>query len=95
MFVCLSVCLSVRPFVLYLLLQISMKPDKSYMVGSVHVLSGFLNYIRKFSDQPSGRYCPETGHDWEKKDKNRRFFEVFVIIEGVRERVMATYCNPM
>ena len=48
--------------------------------------------MKKFpSHHPSGRYCPDTGHDWTKNLKNRHFFDFFVIIKGVRGRVMARY----
>ena len=40
-------------------------------------LSGKDNFVkRNLSGQVSGRYCPETGHDWKKPAKNGLFLEV-------------------
>ena len=35
------------------------------------------------SDQPSGRYWPETGHDWKKPAKNALFLQVFGIFDAL------------
>ena len=64
--VCLSVYLSVRP------LSTFRELDKG-----AHIIYGWKRnlsssvaiYISNLSDQLSGRYCPETGHDWKKPAK--------------------------
>ena len=44
-------------------------------------------YFSNLSDQLSGRYCPETGHDWKNPAKNGIFSEVFRIFDTLSDTV--------
>ena len=67
-----------------------MEIDKGVHIiyGSKQNLSRSVQiYISNLSDQLSGRYCPETGHDWKKPAKNGIFSEVFGIFDTLSDKV--------
>ena len=74
MSVCLSVCLSVY----YLSTFMGPKVGRHIIYGKKqNLLRMVLVHIRNPSDQPSGRYWPESGRNWKKSFKNALFFKVF------------------
>ena len=80
----MSVRLSVRP------LSTFRELDKC-----AHIIYGWKRnlssnvqiYISNLSDQLSGRYWPESGHDWKKPAKNGIFSEVFGIFDTLSDPV--------
>ena len=50
-------------------------------------LSGKDYFVkRNLFGEVSGRYCPETGHDWKKTAKNGLFLEVFGIFDPLPDK---------
>ena len=66
----------------------------SVIYQSKHNLPGQVqNILFKVGSRPSGRYWPESGRRSGKTLKNRHFFEVFEIFEGLMYEISAWSAN--
>ena len=89
MFVCLCVCL-------FVCLCVCLNFNSSWGKRAIYVRFSLNVYKftrecillrNNFSDRPSGRYWPESGHGWKKTAKNGLFFYVFGNFDPLPDKI--------